>query len=98
MVDIKSKKQYCVAILLRSATKVHVRHSTNTRKGLTLMSIQPFKEKLITLLVVVASAGGTLAVFGSVPVIARITSAQSSVPQPYTQQANPFDTDPIKWL
>jgi hypothetical protein len=62
------------------------------------MSTQPLREKLITLLVVVASAGGTLAVFGSVPVIARITSTQQgSLPQ-YTQYVDPAEATPFDWL
>lgn len=62
------------------------------------MSIQPLKEKLITLLVVVASAGGTLAVFGSVPVIARIASTQQESPPHYIRQDNPDDATTVKWL
>lgn len=62
------------------------------------MSIQPLKEKLITLLVVVASAGGTLAVFGSVPVIARIAATQEGAPPQYTQYINPAETAPFDWL
>lgn len=62
------------------------------------MSTQPWKEKLMTLLVIAASAGGTLAVFGSVPVIARITASQQSTPPQYMRQVNPAESHPANWL
>lgn len=44
------------------------------------MEFHQLKSKVFSVLLVVASAGGTLALFGSVPLIARFSATVAQVP------------------
>ncbi|HEY9647708.1 MAG TPA: hypothetical protein V6C88_15135 [Chroococcidiopsis sp.] len=53
------------------------------------MEFHQLKSKVFSVLLVVASAGGTLALFGSVPLIARLSVTVAQVPVEQLNAAPP---------